>query len=57
MNRGEITPTVARIKDQVNAEWSDPVTISTFRKWHPKSVVQTLEATEALVQLAASNMA
>jgi ubiquinone/menaquinone biosynthesis C-methylase UbiE len=52
MKPTQITPTVDQIKEQVNAEWTDPVTVSTFRKWHAKSVVQTHEATDALVQLA-----
>jgi SAM-dependent methyltransferase len=52
MNRTQITPTVDWIKDQLKAEWTDPVTVSTFGKWHAKSVVQTQEATDALVQVA-----
>lgn len=52
MNPIRIMPTVDPMKGRVHAEWTDPVTVSTWRKWHPKSVVQTREATETLVRLA-----
>jgi SAM-dependent methyltransferase len=40
-----------RFKEQVCAEWTDPATVSAWRKWYPKMVEQTREATDAIVQL------
>lgn len=48
----QVTPTIEQMKELVNAEWTDPLRVSTFRKWHLKTVLQTREATGALVQLA-----
>jgi SAM-dependent methyltransferase len=40
------------VKQRVYSEWTDGVTVAAWRKWHPKMVVQSREATEALVEAA-----
>src|SRR5262245_42600016 len=40
-----------QFKEQVRAEWTDPATVAAWRKWHPKFVGQSCEATEAILRL------
>jgi len=40
-----------QFKEQVRAEWTDPATVAAWRKWHPKFVGQSGEATDAILQL------
>ncbi len=46
------TPSAEQFKEQVRQEWTDPATIAAWRKWHPKFVIQSSAATEAIVQAA-----
>jgi SAM-dependent methyltransferase len=44
-------PSIEQFKEQIRAEWTDSATVSAWRKWHPKSIVQSREATDAVVQV------
>ena len=46
------SPSTEQFKEQIREEWTDSATVSAWRKWHSKSVVQTQEATDAIVQAA-----
>jgi ubiquinone/menaquinone biosynthesis C-methylase UbiE len=46
------TSNIERFKEQVRAEWTDSATVSAWRKWQAKSIVQTRGATDAIVQVA-----
>ena len=46
-------PTYQQFKEQVQQEWSDPVTIAGWRRWFPKMLVQFQVGTDLLVEAAA----
>ncbi len=45
-------PSTEQFKEQVIQEWTTPNTVAAWSKWHPKLVVMSAEATEAIVQAA-----
>ena len=45
-------PNTEKFKEQIVQEWTAPNTVAAWSKWHPKLVVQSAEATEAIVRAA-----
>ena len=40
-----------QFKEQIRAEWTDAATVAAWRKWRPKFVEQSCEATDAILQV------
>ena len=52
MNPKSPTGTTEEVKQRVYSDWRDEATVASWRKWHPKMIVQTREATDALIEVA-----